>query len=343
MVPESAYRTPGELIRRAREARGLSLEDLAAETRIPDRLLEAMERDEFDQLSGTLYARSFLRNCAPVLGLESATLLDAYERLLTERDPDVPADQTWETETEVQRVGSVPWRGIGMAAGGLVLLVLLVWGGIAIFAGGGGDRPAQATEPEATPSAADSIAVRAEALAVEMPPVEKTNVEETKAEETKAVAEPTPEPTRESSARPRADADDGPVLSPDADALAAAAALPAGDASLVFADGETWPLVLRVILDARVDLAVGSDGDREARPVAWPDPPVYGVPDEGVVSGRLYTVGTRRVAYWGAADHFLLKLSDAEGVTISLNDRPLDIPARIVGREWVLDRTRLAD
>jgi hypothetical protein len=123
--------------------------------------------------------------------------------------------------------------------------------------------------------------------------------------------------------------------------LALLASLPPGDRSLVFDDGESWPLVLCVVTEGRIDYAVGSDGDRRARDVVWPDQPTHGVPAEGVVAGRLYSVGGRHVAYWGAADHFLLRLTRAEGVTVVLNGTPLAVPEGSVGREWVLDRSQL--
>ena len=99
--------------------------------------------------------------------------------------------------------------------------------------------------------------------------------------------------------------------------------------------------MLCIVTEDRVDFAVGSDGDREARDVAWPGQPAQGVPSEGVVAGRIHAVGGRYVAYWGAADHFLLRLTSAEGVTVVLNGPALSIPERSVGREWVLDRSQL--
>ncbi len=354
----SAYRTPGALIRAAREARGMTVDDLAAETRIPDRLLTAMEQDDFDRLSGALYARSFLRNCAQALGLDPADLLDAYERMLTEQAPEVPADQTWETETAVQRVGGVPWKTVALGAGGLVLLVLLVWGGIAIFGDGEDEAPSsgpvaeQTTRPDTGEGGGGAESGRDETpdrAASDEATDDRTQDDQATDERRPTDTEPpasTPieedTPTRDEPAVVEPVVEEAPIVRADDAGDEDAAALPVGDGRLVFAGGETWPLVLRVVLDARVDLAVGSDGDREARPVPWPDRPVYGVPAEDVVPGRVYTVGGRHVAYWGAADHFLLRLSSADGVSVTLNGRPLDIPPRSVGREWVLDRTRLA-
>jgi len=318
------YQTPGAMIRSAREARHLSLQDLAAETRIPDRLLAAIERDDYDQLSGALYARSFLRSCGGSLGLDPALLLESYERLLTEREPDVPADQTWEEEAVVQRVGGVPWRPIlvvGAALAGLALIVAVV----VKLAGGGGS-------PEAPASTAGGE--RTATVDVIDPEPGAEDAADAGGEDPRATG-------REDGTPAEADAASDGAVAPAPDALAALESLPRGDRSLVFDDGESWPLVLCVVTDRPLDFAVGSDGDREARDIVWPETPVHGVPEDGVVAGRLYTVGGRHVAYWGAADHFLLRLSRADGVTVVLNGTPLAIPERSVGREWVLDRAQL--
>lgn len=73
-------RTPGELLRRGREARGLTVADVSERTKIPPRLVEAIERDEYHKLSGDLYVKSFLRAYAGCVGLEASDLLARFER-----------------------------------------------------------------------------------------------------------------------------------------------------------------------------------------------------------------------------------------------------------------------
>ncbi len=64
----------GERLRNAREARGLSLDEIEAATRIRRRFLEALEAEAFDQLPGTAYAKGFLRTYASYLGLRAEDL-----------------------------------------------------------------------------------------------------------------------------------------------------------------------------------------------------------------------------------------------------------------------------
>jgi cytoskeletal protein RodZ len=60
----------GERLHAAREARKLSLEQVAAETRIPQRHLIAIEAGDFARLPGRTYAVGFARTYAKMLGLD---------------------------------------------------------------------------------------------------------------------------------------------------------------------------------------------------------------------------------------------------------------------------------
>lgn len=63
--------TVGEQLRAAREAKGLSLAQLSAETRITERHLGLIETDDFAALPGRTYAVGFSRTYARALGLDS--------------------------------------------------------------------------------------------------------------------------------------------------------------------------------------------------------------------------------------------------------------------------------
>lgn len=55
---------PGIALRQARVAGGLSLDELAAKTRIPLRYLAALEADDYARLPEPVYVRGYLRCCA---------------------------------------------------------------------------------------------------------------------------------------------------------------------------------------------------------------------------------------------------------------------------------------
>ncbi len=65
---------PGDKLRRAREAQGLSLQDVATRTRVAMRQLELLERNEFAALPGLPYAVGFARAYARAVGLDGEAL-----------------------------------------------------------------------------------------------------------------------------------------------------------------------------------------------------------------------------------------------------------------------------
>jgi cytoskeletal protein RodZ len=66
----------GERLRAAREEKGLSLEDIAAQTRIPRRHLESIENAEWDKLPAPTYTIGFARSYASCVGLDRADVAD---------------------------------------------------------------------------------------------------------------------------------------------------------------------------------------------------------------------------------------------------------------------------
>lgn len=67
---------PGEQLRQAREAKRMELSQVAAETRIPIRHLEAIERQQFDAMPSRTYALAFSRQYAGVVGLDDSEIAD---------------------------------------------------------------------------------------------------------------------------------------------------------------------------------------------------------------------------------------------------------------------------
>jgi cytoskeleton protein RodZ len=66
----------GERLRVAREAAGLSLEDIATSTRIPTRHLESLETGDFSRLPAPTYTIGFAKNYAAAVGLDRAEIGD---------------------------------------------------------------------------------------------------------------------------------------------------------------------------------------------------------------------------------------------------------------------------
>ncbi|RDV84755.1 helix-turn-helix domain-containing protein [Ammonifex thiophilus] len=71
----------GERLREAREAKGLSVEEVAEATKIRSKYLRALEEEDFELLPGRVYAKAFLRTYARFLGLDEIQLAQEFDSL----------------------------------------------------------------------------------------------------------------------------------------------------------------------------------------------------------------------------------------------------------------------
>jgi len=78
----------GENLRREREMRGVSLEEIASATKISLRFLEAIEREDFRKLPGGIFGRSFIRTYAKYLGLDEERVMAEFQ-LAAKPQPEV--------------------------------------------------------------------------------------------------------------------------------------------------------------------------------------------------------------------------------------------------------------
>src|SRR4051812_39519824 len=70
----------GEILRTEREKRGITLDQAAADTRIREKFLTALEDDDHKSLPGTVYTKGFLRNYAEYLGLGGDELVVLFHQ-----------------------------------------------------------------------------------------------------------------------------------------------------------------------------------------------------------------------------------------------------------------------
>jgi transcriptional regulator with XRE-family HTH domain len=79
----------GEFLRRERELRHISLDDVAERTKISRRYLEAIEEGRYDRLPGETFVRGFIRSYAQSVGLdpEDTLLMYSQSRVVHEVPP----------------------------------------------------------------------------------------------------------------------------------------------------------------------------------------------------------------------------------------------------------------
>jgi cytoskeleton protein RodZ len=88
----------GQILRQARENKGLSLDEAYSETRINARYLEALENGDYSALPSATHTRGFLRNYARFLGLDPNPLLERYSQSQANQ-PQVESRQELAEET----------------------------------------------------------------------------------------------------------------------------------------------------------------------------------------------------------------------------------------------------
>lgn len=104
----------GEKLRKAREAKNVSLDQVSRETNIAKRYLQALEEEDVSQFPGDTYAMGFLRNYAEYLGLDPAEMITLYKNMRLQEQP-VPIEALLEKKRSLP-----PYLFVGA---GIVILV----------------------------------------------------------------------------------------------------------------------------------------------------------------------------------------------------------------------------
>src|SRR5216683_5821014 len=113
--------TFGESLKREREMRGVTLDEISGATRIATRFLRAIEGEQWDQLPGGVFNRGFVRAVARYLGLDEENTVAEYTLAVGDR-PSVPV---W-TGSPPLVAPQQPWLAWIIAA---VVLLALLYGG----------------------------------------------------------------------------------------------------------------------------------------------------------------------------------------------------------------------
>jgi len=116
--------TAGERLRAAREEKGLTLEDIAAQTRIPQRHLESIETGDWAKLPAPTYTIGFARNYATAVGLDTAEIAD---QLRGELGGARPATTTEVFEPADPRRTMPKSLVFGAIAAVIVIVIVMSW------------------------------------------------------------------------------------------------------------------------------------------------------------------------------------------------------------------------
>ncbi|HEY2847667.1 MAG TPA: helix-turn-helix domain-containing protein [Pyrinomonadaceae bacterium] len=115
----------GEKLRQAREDKGLTLGDVAEQTRISSLYLDAIENDDYKILPGGIFNKGFIKSYAKFVGINEQEALMDYQAVLARSEMAVESGQRVykpETLTDYRSGSMLPT----MILAGLVLVVMTV-------------------------------------------------------------------------------------------------------------------------------------------------------------------------------------------------------------------------
>ncbi len=100
----------GQKLKEAREAKGLSIDQLHEVTKIQKRYLVTIEEGDYSILPGAFYARAFIKQYADAVGLNGEELLVEYQSIIPQSEShDVPQVSTSQkTQETMQKAASLP-------------------------------------------------------------------------------------------------------------------------------------------------------------------------------------------------------------------------------------------
>ena len=132
------------VLRSAREAQKLSVEEVASRLRLSEKQINALEADDFSIFGSAIFARGFIRAYANFLTLDPQPLLDEHLRMF-------PQDQsqsiTYKTDDIVKSGNFNFLKFTGLALGALCIFAVVIWVAYKIWAYQGNTNPADNVTP----------------------------------------------------------------------------------------------------------------------------------------------------------------------------------------------------
>lgn len=115
----------GPALRKEREARGVSLADIVAETRISTRMLQALEDEEFELFPGRFYVHYYIKNYLLACGADDTAFFNTYRDYLKNI---LNKDEALLAEQYMQKMTYARFR-----RNRTILLAILLLGGAALL------------------------------------------------------------------------------------------------------------------------------------------------------------------------------------------------------------------
>lgn len=155
-------RSLGAWLRGQREARGVSLRDIADSSKISVRYLEALEQDRLDVLPAPVFAKGFLREYARVVGLDPDEAVNLYLLARSESEPEI---EEGESTVAPRRNAAPSTLGYGL----LLAVAVVIFVGVAAFLSYYAKQRRETSRPAPAPELVATFAAPVRAEPTEVP------------------------------------------------------------------------------------------------------------------------------------------------------------------------------
>ncbi len=278
----------GDHLRRAREERSLTLQDISASTKISTRSLQALEDEHFDLLPGGIFNKGFVRAYARCVGLDEEKILAEYLAAAKVAAPESEMLTLSSQLPSAREVANEPWPvSAASLVGILAMIVALGLGALWLK-----EHRKEVREQAAAGQRADSQAPSAAG-----------------GDAAKPVASPAPPPAVQSSAEATQPAPVAgtqpatqPAVAPATQPIAPAP--PAKQRAPVASGPGTAPVEISISATKRAWISVQSDGKTVETLTLDPENPEL------------------RSRSYSAKEKLLLTMGNPAGLTVTYNGKP---------------------
>jgi cytoskeleton protein RodZ len=222
----------GAMLRQAREAAGISREDLANRTRLELRIIQALEGEDYASLAAAAFTKGYIRSLSKELKIDPDPILSRYAHDTAIEDPAL-ADFSTRSPAQITSSSHLI-RGISIALGLGALVLIAMWWHRNYQADAEGSAPSTDPAAVASPDAGAPLPYTYTIIDHSTEPLGPTN---SWRRQTDGSAPPVGLDTEQ--ATPGDAADDSPAA--DETIAAPATASPSTSGELEFSgDGESW-------------------------------------------------------------------------------------------------------
>lgn len=124
--------TLGEKLRQAREERGISISEVAEQTRISPLYIESIENNDYKPLPGGIFNKGFVKSYAKFVGIDDQEALQDYSRLMAEQGTETTTEETKTYRPEVLTDDQARSTSLPTLIFAVIILALLA-GGVYYF------------------------------------------------------------------------------------------------------------------------------------------------------------------------------------------------------------------